>query len=83
MVSGFHESAHTRSWDFRSAMIRSQADTVPVGPLSDTGAMGMIRRVVAALGLGAAVAAALRLKGSGGVPPQTGGWRNLSGPDQK
>ncbi len=45
--------------------------------------MGMIRRALAAIGLGAAVAAALRLRGSGGTPPQSGGWRKLSGPDQR
>ena len=44
--------------------------------------MDLLRRAFAALGLGAMVAAALRLKGSGGVPPQSGGWRELEGPDQ-
>ncbi|MGH9285045.1 MAG: hypothetical protein ACRD0M_05115 [Acidimicrobiales bacterium] len=34
--------------------------------------------VVMAAGL---VAAAMRVRGSGGVPPQDGGWRELSGPD--
>jgi hypothetical protein len=34
-----------------------------------------------ALGVAGLVAAALRLRGSGGVPPQGGGWRELSGPD--
>jgi hypothetical protein len=41
----------------------------------------MIRRAVVAIGAGMAVAAALRLRGSGGVPPQTGGWRELRGDD--
>ncbi len=41
----------------------------------------MIRRVLGALGIAAFVAAVLRLRGSGGVPPQEGGWRELSGPD--
>jgi hypothetical protein len=41
----------------------------------------MIRRVLGALGLAGFVAAVLRLRGSGGVPPQDGGWRELSGPD--
>ncbi len=40
-----------------------------------------LRRALAALGIAAVVAAALRLRGSGGVPPQDGGWRELSGPD--
>jgi hypothetical protein len=40
-----------------------------------------LKRAVLALGIGGLVAAALRLRGSGGVPPQGGGWRELSGPD--
>ncbi len=43
--------------------------------------MRMIRRVLGALGIAALVAAALRVRGTGGVPPQRGGWRELSGPD--
>jgi hypothetical protein len=34
-----------------------------------------------ALGIAGLVAAVLRLRGSGGVPPQGGGWRELSGDD--
>jgi len=34
-----------------------------------------------ALGVAGLVAGALRLRGRGGVPPQGGGWRELSGPD--
>jgi len=34
-----------------------------------------------ALGATAVLAAVLRLRGSGGTPPQRGGWRELSGPD--
>ena len=41
----------------------------------------MIRRALIALGIAAAVAAVLRVRGSGGVPPQEGGWRELSGSD--
>jgi hypothetical protein len=40
-----------------------------------------VRRALLALGVAGLVAAAIRLRGSGGVPPQTGGWRELSGPD--
>ena len=43
--------------------------------------MKMIRRAVMALGFATLVAAALRLRGNGGTPPQSGGWRELSGPD--
>jgi hypothetical protein len=41
----------------------------------------VVRRMLIAVGLGAIVAAVLRLRGSGGVPPRQGGWRELSGPD--
>ncbi|MDY7100429.1 MAG: hypothetical protein S0880_04510 [Actinomycetota bacterium] len=41
----------------------------------------LIRRALVAIGVAAAVAAVLRLRGSGGTPPRTGGWRQLSGPD--
>ena len=43
--------------------------------------MRTLRRALAALGVAGVVATALRLRGSGGVPPQSGGWRELSGPD--
>jgi hypothetical protein len=40
-----------------------------------------LRRALAALGLAGIIAGVLRLRGTGGVPPQKGGWRELSGPD--
>ena len=40
-----------------------------------------LRRAFLALGVTGLIAAVLRLRGTGGVPPQTGGWRELSGPD--
>jgi hypothetical protein len=43
--------------------------------------MALVRRIVVALGIAALVAAVLRLRGSGGTPPQEGGWRELTGPD--
>jgi len=43
--------------------------------------MRVLRRVVLAVGIAAAVAGVVRLRGTGGVPPQGGGWRELSGPD--
>ena len=43
--------------------------------------MTMLRRALVALGLAGLIAAVLRLRGSGGVPPQSGGWRELAGPD--
>lgn len=43
--------------------------------------MRYLRRALAAIGLAGFIAAVLRVRGSGGVPPQDGGWRELSGPD--
>lgn len=43
--------------------------------------MTLLRRAIAALGVAALIAAGLRIRGSGGTPPQTGGWRELSGPE--
>jgi hypothetical protein len=43
--------------------------------------MRAIRRALIALGAASVIAAFLRVRGSGGVPPQKGGWRELSGPD--
>ena len=39
----------------------------------------LIRGAITAVGIAAGVASALRLRGSGGVPPRSGGWRELSG----
>ena len=39
----------------------------------------MIRRAFVAIGMAALVAAAVRLRGSGGTPPRSGGWRELAG----
>jgi len=41
----------------------------------------LLRRAIAALGVAALIAAGLRIRGTGGIPPQTGGWRELRGPD--
>jgi hypothetical protein len=40
-------------------------------------AVKLIRRALAALGLAAAIASALRLRGRGGTPPQHGGWQPI------
>jgi len=45
------------------------------------GFIALIRRTVVALTVGIGVAAAIRVRGSGGIPPQTGGWRELRGDD--
>jgi hypothetical protein len=38
----------------------------------------VFRRGLVAVVAAAVIAAAIRLRGRGGVPPQTGGWRELS-----
>ena len=38
----------------------------------------LIRRALTAVGIAGTIAAILRLRGSGGVPPQAGGWRELT-----
>lgn len=43
--------------------------------------MALLRRALLALGIAGLIAAVLRIRGTGGTPPQTGGWRELSGPD--
>lgn len=43
--------------------------------------MTALRRALVALGVAGFVAAVLRLRGTGGTPPQSGGWRELTGPD--
>ena len=39
----------------------------------------ILRRALVALAGAAAIAAILRARGTGGVPPQSGGWRQISG----
>jgi hypothetical protein len=43
--------------------------------------MRALRRAVVALITAVVVAGVLRLRGTGGVPPQGGGWRELTGPE--
>ena len=40
--------------------------------------MSRLRRTVLALGVTGIVSFVLRLRGTGGVPPQGGGWRELT-----
>jgi hypothetical protein len=37
----------------------------------------VIRRALLAVGVAGLIAAALRVRGRGGVPPQRGGWREI------
>jgi hypothetical protein len=41
----------------------------------------LLRRALSAFLLAGAIAAALRVRGSGGTPPQHGGWQPLDVPD--
>jgi len=43
--------------------------------------MSRLRRTVLALGVTGVVTFVLRLRGTGGVPPQSGGWRELTDTD--
>jgi len=39
--------------------------------------MKLLRRAMLALSLASMIAAVLRLRGRGGVPPQEGGWKEM------
>ncbi len=43
------------------------------------GVVKILRRALVALAGAAAIAAILRARGTGGVAPQSGGWRQISG----
>jgi hypothetical protein len=45
--------------------------------------MALLRRALVAVGIAGLIAAVLRVRGSGGTPPEGGGWRALTGPDQR
>ncbi len=42
--------------------------------------MKALRRALVALSLAGTIAGVLRMRGKGGVPPQEGGWREVSVP---
>jgi hypothetical protein len=42
--------------------------------------MKLLRRAFGAMFLAGMIAAAMRTRGRGGVPPQDGGWREVSNP---
>ena len=43
------------------------------------GLFTLMRRALLAIGAGIAIASAIRVRGTGGTPPQKGGWRELRG----
>lgn len=45
--------------------------------------MKLLRRILAAIAMAGIAAAGIRLGGSGGVPPQHGGWRPLELPPKQ
>ena len=45
------------------------------------GPVKAFRRVLLVLGIAGLIGAFARLRGKGGVPPTSGGWRELEGPD--
>lgn|GEM_PF-424809 len=50
------------------------------GGVATLGLVKILRRAMVALSLAGTIAGLLRLKGKGGVPPQEGGWREVSIP---
>ena len=46
-------------------------------------AMKLLRRILAALAMAGIAAAGVRIRGTGGIPPQHGGWRPLELPPEK
>jgi hypothetical protein len=64
----------------RSRPPLARTPTAP-SPLDPEDTVTLLRRALVALGLAGLVAAFVRVRGSGGTPPQSGGWRELSGPD--
>jgi hypothetical protein len=59
----------------------TRPETAGNNPLGKIPAMRALRRALLALGAAGILAAIVRLRGTGGTPPQNGGWRELSGPD--
>ncbi|MEP6660916.1 MAG: hypothetical protein ABJD24_13455, partial [Acidimicrobiales bacterium] len=52
------------------------AGSIPASPT-----VKVLRRALLALTVAGVVAAAIRVRGRGGVPPQQGGWREVSAVD--
>jgi hypothetical protein len=49
--------------------------------LVDCCAVRALRRVMLVIGVAAIIGALAKLRGKGGVPPTTGGWRELEAPE--
>lgn len=57
---------------------RPRRDRRRVSVLGIVAGMSLLRRTMLALGVTGIVTFVLRLRGTGGVPPQGGGWRELT-----
>ena len=51
-------------------------------PTATVRVVKLLRRALGALLLAGTIAAAMRTRGKGGVPPQEGGWREVSIPPE-
>ena len=60
---------------------RSDEDEVASSILASP-TVKLLRRALVALSLAGAIAAALRVRGRGGTPPQHGGWQPVEFPDR-
>lgn len=65
----------------RSGRRYPDADEV-AGSIPPSPTVRLLRRALVALSLAGAIAAALRLRGRGGTPPQHGGWQPVEFPEQ-
>lgn len=65
---------------FETTLVATLAATrrAPEDVNGNNGHVKVLRRIIAALVMTGAAAAAIRVKGRGGIPPQHGGWRPIS-----
>ena len=63
-----------------SARVRGGCRAVGPAGLGTLRLMKMLRRALVALSFAGTIAGVLRLRGKGGIPPQEGGWREVSVP---
>jgi hypothetical protein len=57
----------------RPALSRGRVDTLP--------GVKAFKRLLIVVGIAGAIGALAKFRGKGGVPPTSGGWRGLEGPD--
>ena len=54
---------------------------LPIGKIGTLRRMRALRRGLIVLGVALIAGGLMKLRGKGGVPPTSGGWRELEGPD--